>query len=79
MSHYHFAEHKFVMHCRGRELTEKILFAQLALFPAFYGTEWLIIAIISSYLEPNVYRWPIYVFVTYLSHNYFNNIKTDKR
>jgi len=39
-----------------RELAEKILVAQLDLFPTFCGSEWLIIAIIGSCLEPNEYR-----------------------
>jgi len=39
-----------------RELTEKILVAQLTLFPAFCGTEWIVIAIIGSHLEPNECR-----------------------
>jgi len=59
-----------------RELTEKILVTQLALFPALCGTEWLVIAIIGSYLEPNEYRPRLRKL---LSDNYFNNIKKDKR
>jgi hypothetical protein len=64
------------MQCRGRELSEKILVAQLALFHAFYGTEWIIITIMfPTWSKLNIGH----VFVTYLSDNNFNNIKIGKR